>query len=30
VLPVAKHITDALSIYRSPERNYPFFEQICT
>jgi hypothetical protein len=30
VLPVAKHITDPLSIYRSPERNYPFFEQICT
>jgi hypothetical protein len=30
VLPVAKHITEPLSIYRSPERNYAFFEQICT
>lgn len=29
VLPVAKHIPEYLSIYRSPERNYTFFEQIC-
>jgi hypothetical protein len=29
VLPVAKHIQEYLSIYRAPERNYAFFEEIC-
>ena len=29
VLPVARHIHTPLSIYRSPERNYGFFEAIC-
>lgn len=30
VLKVARHITTPLCVYRSPERNYAFFEAICT